>query len=191
LNLEVKNKVMNSKTKGLFVLSMIIVAAVAGALIYSMQSIVKADSTNSVASDAESTTAPLSVTTSDTGINSFCGELMAFGMQTRLGMGHRGELRGMGGFGNIQISSEFNQNVTTIAQSDTDVQNLLSQGYNITNIRPVISTTIDGNGNIVTKASTANILLQGDNGSRSFVVVDLSQAKVTKIVTLAITEIDK
>ncbi len=71
---------MNSKTKGLFVLSMIIIAAVAVALIYSMQSTVKADSTNSVASDAESTTTPLSVTTSDTGINNFSSELIAFGM---------------------------------------------------------------------------------------------------------------
>jgi len=182
---------MDSKTKGLLVLSLIILATVAGALIYSMQSTVKADSTNSVASDAESTTAPLAVTTSDTGVNSYGSELMAFGMQSRFGMGHRGELRGIGGFRNIQISSEYTQNVATIAKSDIDVQNLLNQGYNITTIRPVISTTIDGNGNIVTKASTANILLQGDNGNRSFVVVDLSQVKVTKIVTLAITEIDK
>ena len=182
---------MNSRTKGLFVLSMIILATVAGALIYSMQSTVKADSTNTVASDAESTTATQAVTTSDAGINCFGGELMAFGVQTRLGMGYRGELREIVGFRGIQISSEFTQNVTTIVQSDSDVQNLISQGYNITSIRPIISTTIDGNGNIVTKASTANILLQGDNGSRSFVVVDLSQAKVTKIVTLAITEIDK
>jgi hypothetical protein len=43
----------------------------------------------------------------------------------------------------------------------------------------------------VTKASTANVLLQGDNGSKAFVVVDLSQAKVTKIVTLAVTVIEK
>ena len=81
--------------------------------------------------------------------------------------------------------------MTNIAESDSDVQNLLNQGFNITSIHPVITTSIDGNGNIITKASTANVLLEGNNGSRAFVVVDLSQAKVTKIVTLTITEIDK
>jgi hypothetical protein len=115
------------------------------------------------------------------------------GMEPRFGGGHRGMERGFGGFGldAIQVSSDYTANVTSIAQSDSDVQNLLSQGYNITSIRPVISTTVDGNGNIVTKASTANVLLQGNNGSRAFVVVDLSQEKVTKIVTVAVTEINK
>jgi len=81
-------------------------------------------------------------------------------------------------------------NVTNIATNDTDVQNLLSQGYNITSIRPVVTTTIDGSGNVITKAATADLTLQGTNG-RAFVVVDLSQDKVTKIVTLTRTEIVK
>ena len=182
---------MDSKTKGLAILSMIIIATVAGSLIYTMQSTVKADSSNTVASDAESTTAPLAVTTSDSDYSAFDNNVMVFGMEPMFAVGHRSEPRGIGGLRGIQVSSEFTQNVTTIAQSDSDVQNLLNQGYNITAIKPVITTSIDGNGNIVTKASTANVLLQGDNGSRSFVVVDLSQAKVTKIVTLSVTEIDK
>ncbi len=65
---------------------------------------------------------------------------------------------GLGG-GAIQVSSDFTSNVTNIAKSDSDVQNLLSQGYNITSIRPVISTVVDGNGNVVTKASTADLTL--------------------------------
>jgi hypothetical protein len=118
---------------------------------------------------------------------------MAMGMQTRPGMGHRMDGGFGGGFDHeaIQISADFTANVTNIANSDSDVQNLLSQGFNITSIRPIITTSIDGNGNIVTQASTANVLLVGNNGSRSFVVVDLSQAKVIKIVTLAVTEINK
>ena len=55
----------------------------------------------------------------------------------------------------------------------------------MTSIQPVITTTIDGNGNIVTQATSANVLLQGTNG-RAIVVVDLSQAKVTKIVSTTI-----
>ena len=108
-----------------------------------------------------------------------------------------GKFRGFGGsegmmegFGSVQVSSDFTQNVTNIAKSDSDVQNLLNQGYNITSVRPVISTVIDANGNVVTKASTADLTLQSTTG-RAFVVVDLDQAKVTKIVTITVTEIDK
>ena len=184
---------MNTKTKALALLSVIIVGVVAGSLIFTLQS-VKADTTAaSVAADAESTTAPLAVNASDNGFNGFNNGNMAFAMSPRFGMDHRGGGRCFGGFGAgaIQVSSDFTANVTNIAQNDSDVQNLLSQGYNITVIRPVISTAVDGNGNVVTKASTADLMLQGNNGSRAFVVVDLSQAKVTKIVTLTVTEIDK
>ena len=91
-----------------------------------------------------------------------------------------------GGFGSIQVSSAFTQNVTNILQNNSDVQNLLNQGYNITSIRPVISTVIDGNGNVVTQATSADVILQGTNG-RALVVVDLTSATVTKIVTTTVT----
>jgi len=95
-----------------------------------------------------------------------------------------------GGLGSIQVSSAFTQNVTSILQNNPDVQNLINQGYNITSITPVMSTSIDGNGNVVTSATTANVILQSTTG-RAYVVVDLSQDKVTKIVTITRTEIDK
>ncbi len=183
---------MNTKTKALTLLSVIVVAVVAGSFIIAMQSTVKADNTTSVAFDSEIT--PSSVNAIDNGPNGFNGfgnGPMMMGMQPRFGMGHKGMDRGLGGFEAVQLSSDFTANVTAIAKNDNDVQNLLNQGYNITSIRPVISTVVDGNGNVVTKASTADVLLQGNNGSRAFVVVDLSQAKVTKIVTLTVTEIDK
>jgi hypothetical protein len=117
---------------------------------------------------------------------------MMMGMDPRFGMGHRGMDNGFGGFDSeaIQLSSDFTANVTKIANNDSDVQNLLNQGYNITSIHPIISTTVDGNGNVISKASTANLTLIGTNG-RALVVVDVSQEKVTKIVTLTLTEIDK
>jgi hypothetical protein len=187
---------MNSKTKALGLLSIIVVAIVACSLIFVTESLAKADSTASVAADSE-TNPSSSVNVTDTVPNNF-GEFgngpKVMGMEPRFGMGQRGMDRGFGGGfgpGAIQVSSDYIANVTSIAKSDSDVQNLLNQGYNITSIRPVITTTIDGNGNVVTQASTANVFLQGNNGSRSFVVVDLSQAKVTKIVTLTVTEIDK
>src|SRR5208283_5320203 len=80
------------------------------------------------------------------------------GMMGRQGFG------GFGQSGQIQISSAFTANVTTILDNSSDVQALLTQGYNVTSIRPVITTTIDGNGNLVTQATSANVLLQGTNG---------------------------
>jgi hypothetical protein len=187
----VKYQDMNTKTKALALLSVMIVAVVAGSFIFVMQSTAKADPTASVATDSETT--PSVVNASDNGLNGFNGfgnGPMTMGMEPRFGMGNRGMDRGFGGFSAVQVSSDFTANVTNIAKNDSDVQNLLNQGYNITSIRPVISTVVDGNGNVVTKASTADLTLQGTNG-RAFVVVDLDQAKVTKIVTFTMTEIDK
>jgi hypothetical protein len=182
---------MNTKTKALALLSVIVVALVAGSFIFATQSTAKADSTASVATDSETT--PSAVNASDNNFNDFNNGPMTIGMEPRFGMGHRGGTEcGFGGFGPgaIHVSADFTANVTNIAKADTDVQNLLNQGYNITSIRPVISTVVDGNGNIVTKASTADLTLLDTNG-RALVVVDLDQAKVTKIVTLTVTEIDK
>ncbi len=185
---------MNTKTKALALLSVVVVATVAGVFIFTVESAVKADTTNAVASDIESTSTFSSVNTTDNGAYGFRG----FGggpmmMGEGFGTCHRGMDRGFGGFGYnaIQVSSDFTANVTSIAENDSDVQNLLTQGYNITSVHPVITTTVDGNGNVVTKASMADVLLQGNNGSRAFVVVDLTQSKVTKIVALTVTEIDK
>jgi hypothetical protein len=183
---------MNTKNKALALLSVIVVAAVAGSLIFATQ-LTKADPTASVAADSEITPSSVNITDNGPfGFNGFGNGPMMMGMQPRFDMSPRGMNRGSGGFGqdNVQVSADFTANVTNIAKNDSDVQNLLNQNYNITSIRPVISTTIDGNGNVVTKASTADLTLIGTNG-RALVVVDLSQAKVTKIVTMTRTEIDK
>ena len=180
---------MNTKTKALTLLSVVLVALVAGSIVLTLQS-VKADTTSPVATDSETTLSAINTTDNGTiGFNGFDGGPMMMGMEPRFGMGHR-EMDRVFGSEAIQLSSDFKENATNIAKNDIDVQNLLNQGYNITSIRPIISTTVDGNGNVVTKASTADLTLIGTNG-RALVVVDLSQAKVTKIVTLTMTEIDK
>jgi hypothetical protein len=181
---------MNTKTKAIALLSFMVIAAVAGSFIFATQS-AKADTSAPVAADSE--IKPSSVNATDdgpNGFNEFGNVPMMMGAEPRFGMGHRGLGRGFGGFGGIEISSDFTANVTSIANSDSDVQNLLNEGYNLTSIRPVISTTIDGNGNVVTKASSADLTLISTNG-RALVAVDLAQAKVTKIVTITITEIEK
>lgn len=114
------------------------------------------------------------------------------------GFGKRGVMLGGGmgpmmhGFGqNIEVSSEYNATVMTIIQSDTDVQNLLSQGYSVSAVRPVIKTVVQGDGTVVMKASSAVVEMDNGATSKATVWVDVDAGKVTKIVTLTMTVIEK
>ncbi len=184
---------MNTKTKALALLTVVTLTAIAGSLALALQA--TALTTNSsitpVASDSQNaSTAVTSPNSNSTLPPDFMGG-RCFGMiDRRPGWGPNGMCREFGP-GAIQVSADFTANVTNIAKSDTDVQNLLNQGYNITVVHPaMINTTVDGNGNVVTKVSTADLTLIGNN-SKAWVVVDLTQQKVTKIVTVTMTEIDK
>ncbi|MCW3996024.1 MAG: hypothetical protein NWE98_07750 [Candidatus Bathyarchaeota archaeon] len=179
---------MNSKTKAITLITVVLVAAVTVSIAFALQSTAKA--TTAVASDSETTSTPSAVTQDNNGFNPQQVPAGEFGFSPRGPCGRFG--RGYGGFGGgaMQVSSDYVANVTAIAKADSDVQNLLNQGYNITSVHPQITTSIDANGNILTKATTAIVDLKGTNG-RATVIVDLSQEKVTKIVTLTITEIDK
>jgi hypothetical protein len=115
--------------------------------------------------------------------NPYCTDL------GRSNMGHG--TRGFGGFGPIEVSEDFKQTVTSIAENDTDVQNLINEGYNVTSITPIITTVIDGEGNVVTKATSAVLTLQKDTTGHATVMVNIEQAKVTQIVILTRTVIDK
>jgi hypothetical protein len=184
--MEVKIQDMNKKIKVLALISLVIAATIAISIVLVTQSIAKADAINSIASDVQPTLSSINET-SNTGL--FFNGHLGFGEYGGMNRGCRGVGR-LGEFGAIQVSSDFTQNVTNIAKNDSDVQNLLSQGFNITSVRPIISSMVDGNGNIITKAAGADLTLQSATG-RSLVVVDLSQEKVTKIVTITMTEIDK
>jgi len=200
---------MDRKFKVLALISVIIVATIAASLVFVM-STVKADPTSKVACDVASPTS--SVNATDIG-GLFNNGTIGFGGPGWMGGGfgwngggfggHRGMgggFRGfggfgginfangtiLGGFGSVQVSSAFTQNVTNILKNNSDTASLLSQGYNITSIRPVISTVINGNGSIVMQATSADVTLQGTNG-RALVVVDLTTASVTKIVTTTVT----
>jgi len=103
----------------------------------------------------------------------------------------RGWMRGpcYGGF--IEVTEEYKENVIAIAKNDTDVQSLLNEGYNITCVKPIIKTVVQGDGTVVTKATTAIIMLEKDTTGRAMVRVDLEQGKVTKIAILTLTIIEK
>jgi len=186
---------MDRKIKVLALISIIVAAAVGVAVVFASQSTAKADSTASVAQDAQSALSSVNATNN----NCFNSGYIGFGGPKGFGGGFGGGPSGgrfgrfggnffngtVGGFGSIQVSSAFTQNLTNILKSSTDVQTLLSQGYNVTSIRPVITKTINGNGDVVMQATSANVILQGPNG-RAFVVVDLTTTKVTKIVTITV-----
>jgi len=102
-----------------------------------------------------------------------------------------GGRRGGGPYGYIEVSEEYKENVINIAKSDPDVQNLLNDGYNITGVRPIITTKIDAEGNVVMKATKAIVMLQKDTISCASVLVDLEAGKVMEIVILTRTVIEK
>jgi hypothetical protein len=104
----------------------------------------------------------------------------------------RGEFGGFGpGFIPVEVSAEFEEKVTNIAKNDTDVQQLLAEGYNVTRVMPIVKTIIDGDGNVVTKATNATVMLEKDTTGRAIVSVDLTQEKVTQIIILTRTVINK
>jgi hypothetical protein len=99
--------------------------------------------------------------------------------------------RGWGGYGFVEVSEEYEENVINIAKNDSDVQELLDDGYNITGVKPIIKAVVEGDGTVVTKATSAIIMLKKDTTSHASVWVDVEEAKVTKIVILTRTVIEK
>ena len=190
------------KSKGLAWLIVVLIAAVAGGILLATQASASTSAlANTSASSDLTQLAVLTTQLSDpTGDNSkglvtgdafgmfgpgFGGGPMGFGRHGGFGR-HR-----MGGFGPIEVSDEYKAAVTTIAKNDPDVQQLLADGYNVTRVMPIIKTTIDAEGNVVTKATNATVVLEKDTSGIAFVSVDLTQSKVTQIATYTRTVIEK
>lgn len=93
--------------------------------------------------------------------------------------------------GFIIVSDEFKEKVISIAKNDADVQNLLNEGYNVTRVKPIIKTMVEGDGTVTMKATGAVITLQKNTSGRAYVWVDLEQGKVTRIEIITRTAIEK
>ena len=91
----------------------------------------------------------------------------------------------------ITVSEEFKEKVLNITESDSDVQQLLADGYNVTAVRPIIETIVEGDGSVVTKATSAVVMLAKDTTGYASVWVDLEAAKVTRIEIITRTVIEK
>ena len=110
------------------------------------------------ATETNSTTTSDTSSTTTADLNSTANCLPLWGMSD-MAMGDQGFGRGPGhgmgglneGFGNIEVSSEYTQNINDILNNDTDVQNLISQGYNLTSIRPIVKNVIEADGTLTAK----------------------------------------
>ena len=58
-------------------------------------------------------------------------------------------------------------------------------------MRPIIKTVVEADGTVVTKATSAIVMLEKDTTSRATALVDIEESKVTEIVILTRTVIDK
>jgi hypothetical protein len=187
---------MDRKTKGLALLSLIVLAAIASGVLLTTQAANAA--INDLHSNYDTQLAVLTTPTSDTtnSTDSITGDAIdivpGWG-EGPMGFGRHGRgFGGMcGGFGPIEVSDEYKAAVTTIAESDADVKELLADGYNVTRVMPNVKTVIDAEGNIATKATTATIILEKDTTGIAFVSVDLEEDAVTQIVIHTRTVIDK
>ncbi len=111
--------------------------------------------------------------------------------------GCRGGMRGFGRGASpsagmpIIVSEEYRSNVINITESDSDIQNLLAQNYTIVGVKPIIKATVEGDGTVTLKATTAIVTLAKNTTGRAIVWVDVEQAKVTRIEIFSVTVIDK
>ena len=119
---------------------------------------------------------------------------------------NRTELREMGGmmdnppdfgrnsrgyFSNIEVSEEYAQKVNDILSDDTDVQKLLSEGYNVTSIRPLIKSVVNADGTVTSKATIAIVKLENGTTGFATVKIDVELRKVNQIEIVTRTIIDK
>lgn len=147
------------------------------------------DQTSAVVENEESSIELLTVVTDTNETPNDSEGFMQQGMMPMFGP-RRGPHGGRG-FGFVEVSEEFEENVLAIAENDEDVQTLLDDGYNVTIVRPIIKTVVDGEGNVVTKATDAIVMLVKEDTGRASAWVNLDEAKVTEIVILTRTVIEK
>ncbi len=150
--------------------------------------------TSALAQDTNSTN---TTTTTTSEVSTSATDLPVFGFGRGMMMGEEfgGRPGRHGGFGgpmdNIEVNAEYNQTVNSILANDTDIQKLVSEGYSVTAIRPKITSTIAADGTVTTKASTAVVALQNGTSGFASAKVDITNAKVTEIVIVTRTVIDK
>lgn len=125
------------------------------------------------------------------GIWKYAGDAQNFSRAFRRGWPPPFGFRGPKRIG-VELSEGFKEKVLSIAKADGDVQKLLSEGYNVTDVRVVqVRFMVQEDGQITLEASKALVILANGNGDRAFVEVDVKAGKVTRIVTMNIKVVKK
>jgi len=92
----------------------------------------------------------------------------------------------------VELSEGFKEKVLSIVKADGDVQKLINEGYNVTDVRVMqMKLVVQENGQITLEASKALVVLANGNGGRAFVEVDVKAEKVTRIITMNIKVVKK
>ena len=187
-----------NRKKSLLLLTLIAMAMTVGGVAAATYAVTagKASAFKDVGDIFSATAATLTVTGGEENGNGAAGRFMmsrGFGLRAE-GLGNAtgyacGPRMGLGRF--IEVSEEFKTNVVNIAEKDTDVQKLLSDGYTDGDVRPLIKSQVDGNGDVITKATGAILTLQKDTTGRAKVWVDLTEGKVVRLVISTRTVIEK
>jgi hypothetical protein len=176
---------MNRKTIAISAIALVTLSALLG--VVTMTALAETNSTSTGSTTVTATSTATDTTTPSTG--------SGMQMMDQAGMGgHGGRGPGMdimSGMGRVEISQEYNATVTAILENDTDVANLLSQGYNVAAIHPMIKTVVGGDGTVTAKATTATVILTNGTVGFARVTVDIENIKVTYIETVTRTVIDK
>ncbi len=91
----------------------------------------------------------------------------------------------------VEVSEEYRSRVLEILSSDEDVAKLLSEGYNVTLVKPIIKAYVAADGAVALKASQALVTLVRKGEGVAVALVDLEQGKVVKLVVYSKTVIEK
>jgi hypothetical protein len=170
---------LETKTRNLMIVAVLTMAALSGVAVMAYANNLASNS-GILATFATDSTAEASTAT-----NMTRGEFGGFGF------GRPGHGRGCGPPFTFTVSEEYKTNVITVAENDTDVQALMAEGYNVTDVRPIIETIVEADGTVTMKATTAIVALVKDTTGRAMVWVDIESVTVTRIEIHSITIIDK
>jgi hypothetical protein len=182
------NKI-EQKTKALTLLLITVSAAVFAGLVATAFA---ADTNSTTGTTTANASAAATTTLNATLTQLQFGDIGLIMGEREFGGGIGGSGQGFGGYmGAIEVSSAFNQTITTILGNDSDVKSLITQGYNVTSMRPIVQSAISSDGTVATKATTAIVTMQNGTSGFATVKVDIANAKVSQIVILTRTVIDK
>ena len=137
---------IDRKTKGLAVLSLVLVAAIASGILLTTQATSAAATSTNLQSNLNTQLAVVTTTASDTtnSTDTVTGDasitIPFWGEVPQWASEDTGEASAVDAEASepIEVSDEYKTAITTIAENDMDVQQLLADGYNVTRVLPIV-----------------------------------------------------